>query len=214
MTTDTPIPDSETSHDEAIPHSEIRIPHSLTPQQVFRRKASGEPVHEGEEHVVRRHVVTVLLNNHIGALNRVTNLFSARGFNLESVTVGETDDPEVSRMTLVTSGVQKKVGQVVHQLVALIDVLEVEDVSEEPHVERELCLVRVGYSASTRAELMDVLGIFRGKVIDISPESMAFELSGPTTKIDAFVGMLRPHGIAEIARSGRIAMRRDAAFSG
>lgn len=185
---------------------------TLTPQQVFRRKAAGEPIHDGEAHETQRHVITVLLNNHIGALNRVANLFSARGFNLESVTVGETDETGVSRMTLVTSGIKKKVGQVVHQLEALIDVLEVADLSEEAHVERELCMVRVPYTTATRAELMDLLGIFRGTVVDVTPDSFAFELSGPTSKVNAFIGMLRPHGITEIARSGRMAMRRAIPF--
>lgn len=187
-------------------------PTALTPQQLFRKQASGEALEPGMEDTVHRHVITVLLENSMGALNRVANLFSARGFNLESVSVGETDDSSISRMTLVTTGNDRIIGQVLRQLDNLIDTLVVDDVSDEDYVERELCLLKVGYTTESRPILMDIAEIFRGKIINITPDSMTFELTGPTTKINAFVGMMGDYPILEIARSGRVAMRRSMVF--
>lgn len=184
----------------------------LTPQQIFRKKAAGEPVYDDEPTQHHRHVISVLLENSIGALNRVANMFAQRGFNLESVAVGETDDPTVSRMTIVTTGNDRIIGQVLKQLNNLVDTLRVEDLSEVPFVERELCLLQVSYTNENRKELMDILEIFRGKVINITQDSMMFELTGPTSKINAFVGMMQPHGIQEIARSGRVALARNTPF--
>jgi acetolactate synthase I/III small subunit len=181
---------------------------ALTPQQVIRRRAFGEPVLPGEAPSESRHTIALRLESSIGALNRVVNLFSARGFDLESVAVGETEDASVARMTLVTSGNDRIIAQVLRQLERLVDVLEVDDLSHANHVERELCLVNVRYTANSRAELLDTLEIFRGKVVDVTTNSMMFELTGPTQKIDAFIELVRPHGILELARSGRVAMRR------
>lgn len=185
---------------------------TLTPQQIIRKKAQGEPIYPDEAKRVNRHIIAVLVENSIGALNRIINLFSARGFNLESVTVGETDDPSVSRMTIVTTGEGRIIAQVNRQLNRLIDVLEVEDVTFEEYVERELCLLKVRYTHENRSELMGTLEIFRGKVVDVTTETMTFELTGPTKKINAFIGMMRQHGIEEIARSGRVAMKRALQF--
>ncbi|SHK37925.1 acetolactate synthase small subunit [Rhodothermus profundi] len=181
----------------------------LTPQQILRKRKAGEPLLPGEPEQVHRHTIAVLLENTIGALIRVVNLFSARGFNLESVTVGETDDPTVSRMTIVTTGNDRIIGQVLRQLDRLIDTLHVEDLSGSSFVERELCLLKVRYTNETRAAIMDTAEIFRGKVVDITPDTMTFELTGPTSKIEAFIKLMRPHGILEVARSGRVAMRRS-----
>ena len=184
---------------------------TLTPQQIIRKKAAGEPVEADESALVHRHTVTVLVENTIGALIRVVNLFSARGFNLESVAVGETDDPTVSRMNIVTTGNDRIIAQVLRQLHRLVDTIEVDDVTGADVVERELCLLKVRYAGANRAEIMDVAtAIFRGKVVDITHATMTFELTGPTPKIDAFVNLMRPHGIVEVARSGRVAMRRSA----
>ncbi len=180
----------------------------LTPQQLLRKKKFGEPLTPDDREQVNRHVVTVLLENSIGALNRVANMFSQRGFNLESVSVGETDDPSVARITLVTTGSDRIIGQVIRQLNNLIDTLMVEDLTDEEYVERELCLLKVRYDAESRAEIMSNSDIFRGKVIDITPDTISFELTGPAKKINAFVAMMRPYGIVEVARSGRVAMRR------
>lgn len=185
---------------------------TLTPQQIIRKKAAGEPLSPDEPKRVHRHIITVLVENSIGALNRVINLFSARGFNLESVTVGETDDPTVSRMTIVTTGDDRIIAQVSRQLNRLVDVLEVDDLTDQEYVERELCLLKLRYTAENRSEMMDTLEIFRGKVVDVTSETMTFELTGPTKKINAFIGMMQKHGIQEIARSGRVAMARALQF--
>jgi acetolactate synthase I/III small subunit len=187
---------------------------TLTPQQIIRRKAAGHGIMPGELDASKRHVISVKLENSIGALIRVVNMFSARGFNLESVAVGETDDPEVSRMTIVTRGDNRTIAQVNRQLDRLIDVLEIDDVTDDNHVERELCLVTAGYTADSRSEILDTLEIFRGKVVDITPRAMTFELTGPPAKISAFIELLRPHGIRDITRSGRIAIRRSDASYG
>lgn len=181
----------------------------LTPQQIIRRKAAGQPVGPEDVQTNKRHVITIRLENTIGALNRVINMFSARGFNLESVVVGETSDKSISRMTIVTTGDNRIIKQVNRQLDRLIDVLEVDDVTETDHVERELCLLRAHYTPETRSEILDTLQIFRGKVVDITRDTMTYELTGPSAKIDAFVELIRPHGIIEVARSGRIALRRS-----
>ena len=185
---------------------------TLTPQQILRKKAQGEAIGPGEQTHRDRHIIAVLLENSIGALNRVVNLFSARGFNLESVTVGETDDPSVSRMTIATTGESRIISQVNRQLNRLIDVLEVEDLTSEEYVERELCLLKVPYDADNRVELLDTLKIFQGKVVDVTTNTMTFEITGPTKKINAFVGLMKRYGVEEIARSGRVAMKRALLF--
>ncbi|MCB0717010.1 MAG: acetolactate synthase small subunit [Bacteroidetes bacterium] len=181
---------------------------TLTPQQLFRKKAAGEPIVPDEQEKPNRHIVSVKLENSVGALNRVLNLFSARGFNLESVTVGMSDEPSVSRLTLVTTGNDRIIGQVMRQLTNLVDTLEVDDLTGEPYVERELALVTVGYTVETRPEIMDTIEIFRGKVVNITEDTVTIELTGPNAKVNAFIGLIRKHGIVEVARSGRVAMRR------
>lgn len=185
---------------------------TLTPQQIIRLKAAGEPLSPDEQALVYRHTISVLVENTVGALNRVTNMFHARGFNLESVAVGETDDPTVSHMTLVTTGNDRIIAQVLRQLNNLIDVLRVEDVTNEEHIERELCLLKVRYNTMDRSEIMDVVNIFRGKVVDITPETMTFELTGPTKKVNAFIGLMKPHGIVSVSRSGRVVMTRHLVY--
>ncbi len=187
---------------------------TLTPQQVFRKRAAGEAVEPGEAPAPRRCILAVRLENHIGALNRVANLFSARGFNLDAVTVSPTDDASVSRMTITTSGTTRQVEQTLAQLGALVDVLEVEDLTEAEHVERELCLVRVGYAPENRAELMDLIAIYKGTVVDVTPDAMMVELAGPSTKINSFVAQMTRFGITDVARSGRVAMRRALIYGG
>src|SRR5690625_7708154 len=127
----------------------------LTPQQIIRRKAAGQPIGPEDVQTNKRHVITIRLENTIGALNRVINMFSARGFNLESVVVGETSDKSISRMTIVTTGDKRIIKQVNRQLDRLIDVLEVEEVTETEHDERQQCLLRRHYRHGTRPELHD-----------------------------------------------------------
>ena len=155
-----------------------------------------------------KHTLSVLLLNKPGALSRVTGLFSGRGFNIESLCVAETMDPKVSCLTLVTRGDEKIIEQITKQLHKLIDVLKVSDVSEGEFVEREMVLIRVKAEAGTRAEVLRTIDIFRGKVIDVSPNSYAVEITGPECKVNAVIDILRPIGIKEIIRTGTIAMVR------
>jgi acetolactate synthase-1/3 small subunit len=184
---------------------------TLTRQQIRRKRKFGEPIlpeEEDETEQEHRHIIAVELENTIGALNRVTNLFSARGFNLESVAVGETDDPSVARLTLVTVGNDRIVAQITRQLEGLVNTYEVTDLTDAEHVERELCLLKVQYTAETRSEVIDIKDIFRGRVVNVTPETMILEVTGPTKKINAFIGMMQEHGIVEVARSGQVAMHR------
>lgn len=185
---------------------------ALTRQQIRRKRKFGEPLlpeEEDETEQEHRHIIAVELENTIGALNRVTNLFSARGFNLESVAVGETDDPSTARLTLVTVGNDRIVAQITRQLDNLVNTYDVTDLTDAEHVERELCLLKVRYTSETRSEVIDIKDIFRGRVVNVTPETMILEVTGPTKKITAFVGMMESHGIEEVARSGQVAMHRN-----
>ncbi len=155
-----------------------------------------------------KHTLSVLLQNKPGVLSRVTGLFSGRGFNIESLSVAETLDASVSSLTLVTSGNDAIVEQITKQLHKLIDVIKVTDVSEGEFVEREMVLIRVKAESNTRAEVLRVIDIFRGKVVDVSPKSYTVEVTGSTTKIKAIIDILKPIGIKEIVRTGTIAMAR------
>ncbi len=155
-----------------------------------------------------RHTISVLVENEFGVLARVAGLFSGRGFNIESLTVAETLDPTVSRITLVTRGDDQVVEQIEKQLNKLISVIKVMDFADSPHVERELALLKVTADEKTRAEVMNIIDIFRGKVIDVGPRSYIVEVTGGEEKIQAFLELLRPVGIKEIVRTGKVAMHR------
>jgi acetolactate synthase-1/3 small subunit len=155
-----------------------------------------------------RHTISVLVENEFGVLARVAGLFSGRGFNIESLSVAETLDPSVSRITMVTRGDDKVVAQIEKQLNKLIPVIRVVDFTDIPHVEREMALVKVAASAATRAEIMSIVDIFRGKVVDVSSASYIVEVTGDEGKIQALLDLLRPLGIREIVRTGKVAMHR------
>jgi acetolactate synthase-1/3 small subunit len=155
-----------------------------------------------------RHTISVLVENEFGVLARVAGMFSGRGFNIESLTVAETLDATVSRITLVTRGDDQVLAQVNKQLNKLINVIKVLDFTEASHVERELALIKVAADERNRAELMHIIDIFRGKVIDVSPKSYLVEVTGDDDKITALLELLRPLGIKEIARTGKVAMHR------
>ena len=157
-----------------------------------------------------KHTISVLLQNKPVVLSRVTGLFSGRGFNIESLSVAQTIDPEVSCMTLVTRGDDSIIEQITKQLHKLIDVIKVTDMAEHEYVEREMALIRVKAEAGTRAEVLRVIDIFRGKVVDVSPKSYAVEITGTASKIQAVVDILRPIGIQEIVKTGTVAMARAA----
>ena len=155
-----------------------------------------------------KHTISVLLQNKPGVLSRVTGLFSGRGFNIESLSVAETLDSGVSCLTLVTGGPDEIIEQITKQLHKLIDVIKVVDISESEYVEREMALIRVKAESHTRAEVLRIIDIFRGKVVDVSPRSYAVEITGPQSKIKAVIDILKPIGIQEIVRTGTIAMAR------
>jgi acetolactate synthase I/III small subunit len=159
-----------------------------------------------------RHTISVLLQNKPGVLSRVTGLFSGRGFNIDSLSVAETLEKDVSCLTLVTHGDEAIIEQITKQLHKLIDVIKVTDMAEHDHVEREMVLIRVKAEAGTRAEVLRVIDIFRGKVVDVSPKSYVIELTGSKSKVQAVIDILRPLGIQEIMRSGVNAITRGKKF--
>jgi acetolactate synthase I/III small subunit len=155
-----------------------------------------------------KHTFSVLLQNRPGVLSRVTGLFSGRGFNIESLCVAETMDPNVSCLTVVSRGDAAIIEQINKQLNKLIDVIKVTEINDKEFVEREMVLIKVKAEASTRAEVLRIVDIFRGKVVDVSAKSYAIELTGSASKIQAVLDILRPIGIKEIVRTGTIAMAR------
>ncbi len=156
-----------------------------------------------------RHTLGVLVENQPGVLSRVTGLFSGRGFNIESLTVAETIDPEISRITLVTSGNEQIMEQIIKQLRKLVNVIRVIDFREVDFVDREMALIKVKAEATTRAEALRIVDIFRGKVVDVSPTSYTIEVTGDGNKIGAIIDLLRHLGIIEIVRTGKAAIARS-----
>ena len=155
-----------------------------------------------------RHTISVLVENKFGVLARISGLFSSRGFNIEALSVGETTDPSVSRMTIVTRGDDQIIEQVTKQLRRLIDVIKVTDLNEENHVEREMVLIKVNSEPKVKSEVLEIVDIFRGKIIDVSTKSYIIEVTGDHEKVEAIIGLLRPIGIKEIARTGSVAISR------
>ncbi len=155
-----------------------------------------------------RHTISVLVENEFGVLSRVAGLFSGRGFNIESLCVAETTDPTTSRMTIVTRGNEQIMEQIEKQLNKLINVIKVVDNKPDESVERELVLIKVAAEDNTRSDVVRVADIFRGKVVDVSPTTYTIEATGNQRKIEALIEMLRPLGLKEIVRTGKIAIGR------
>ncbi len=149
-----------------------------------------------------RHIISILLENESGALSRVSGLFSARGYNIESLTVAPTEDPSLSRMTVVSVGSDDIIEQITKQLNKLIDVVKVVDLSEAAHIERELMLVKVRATGKDREEMKRVADIFRGRIIDVTESTYVIELTGNTGKLDAFLGAIDASLILETVRTG------------
>jgi acetolactate synthase I/III small subunit len=149
-----------------------------------------------------RHILSLLLENEAGALSRVSGLFSARGFNIESLTVAPTEDPTISRMTLVTSGSDEIIEQITKHLNKLVDVIKVIDLSESEHIERELMLIKVHAKGTAREEIKRLNDIFRGRIIDVTDSTYTVEMTGTGDKLDAFIGALDEKEILEVVRSG------------
>ena len=157
-----------------------------------------------------RHVLSALVQNVPGVLSHISGMLASRGYNIDSLAVGETEDPQLSRMTFVVVGDDTVLEQVRKQLEKIVTVVRVDDVSSQDYVERDLILLRVKAPAGTRGEISELTDIFRGRIVDVAREAVIIEISGQERKIEAFIEMMRPFGIIELVRTGRIAMVRGA----
>lgn len=155
-----------------------------------------------------KHTLAVLVENRYGVLSRVAGLFARRGYNIDSLAVGVTEDPTISRITIVVRGDDLVLEQVTKQLNKLIDVIRVTDLGSEDTVERELALIKVNADVNNRSEIMQIADIFRAKIIDVASKSMVIEVTGDENKIKAIEQLLKPFGIKEMVRTGKIALRR------
>jgi acetolactate synthase-1/3 small subunit len=156
-----------------------------------------------------RHTISVLVENKFGVLSRVSGLFSGRGYNIESLSVGETLDPKVSAMTIVTNGDDQIIEQISKQLNKLIDVIKVQDLYQTDHVEREMVMIKVSPRQEQKAEVLRLAEIFRGRVVDSSSKTFTIEITGDEKKIEAFTELMKPMGVKEFVRSGKIAIARE-----
>jgi acetolactate synthase I/III small subunit len=155
-----------------------------------------------------KHTLAILVENKSGVLSRVASLFSRRGYNIDSLAVGVTEDPEISRITIVVQGDDHVLEQVTKQLNKLVDVIKVSDIGGDDTVERELALIKVSADVDTRAEIIQIANIFRARIVDVAPKSMTVEVTGDEGKVEAIEKLLRQFGIKEMARTGKIAMVR------
>ena len=155
-----------------------------------------------------RHTISVLVENKFGVLTRVAGLFSGRGYNIDTLNVGPTHDPAISRMTIVTRGDDATIEQIVKQLNKLVDVLTVQDFRDAEHVDRELVLVKVAVDSATRAEVMQLTDIFRAKIVDVQPKSLTIEITGNESKVEKFIGLMKTFGVTDLTRTGKVALPR------
>lgn len=158
---------------------------------------------------MQTHTLIALMEDKPGVLSRVASLFRRRNYNIESLAVGHSETPNISRMTIVVNGDNRIVEQVVKQLTKLINVTEVVDVSEKPTVIRELALVKVAASTGARSEIIELANVFRGRVVDVGATSMTVEITGPEDRVNSLIRLLEPYGIEELARTGRVVMVRN-----
>jgi acetolactate synthase-1/3 small subunit len=161
-----------------------------------------------------RHVLSALVQNVPGVLSHISGMLASRGYNIDSLAVGETEDPQLSRMTFVVVGDDSVLDQVRKQLEKIVTVVRVEDVSACDHVERDLMLIKVATANGARSEIYELTEIFRGRIVDVAPEGVMIEISGQERKVEAFIEMMRPFGIIELVRTGRIAMVRGRSGEG
>jgi acetolactate synthase-1/3 small subunit len=157
----------------------------------------------------RRHLLSLLVENRPGVLARIAGLFSRRGFNIDTLTVGPTEDPDISRITLTVDGALHPIDQVTKQLHKLVNVIKIRDMEPEQTIAREMALFRVSAAVENRGEIMQFADIFRGRVIDVSRRTLTIEITGTADKIEAFERMVRPHGLVEMARTGEVAITRS-----
>jgi acetolactate synthase-1/3 small subunit len=158
---------------------------------------------------MEKHTLIALMEDKPGVLSRVSNLFRRRNYNIRSLSVGHSETQDISRMTVVVDGDNRVVEQVVKQLGKLINVTDVLDVTDKPAVIRELALVKVRAGAGQRSEIIELAQVFRGRIVDVGPESMTVEITGGEDRVNSLVSLLRPYGIEELARTGRVAMVRS-----
>ena len=156
-----------------------------------------------------KHTISITVENKFGVLARVSGLFSSRGYNIDSLAVGETQDPKISRMTIVVKGDDRILEQVIKQLNKLVDIIEVSDLREGSYVSRELSIVKVKCTSKTRTEILEIANVFRAKTIDIGHKSLILQITGSEEKIGAFIKLMEPFGILELARTGKVAMLRE-----
>ena len=156
-----------------------------------------------------KHTIAVLVENHFGVLARISGLFSGRGFNIDSLSVGETEDSSISRITLVVTGDDVVLEQIMKQLNKLIDVIKVFDLTKDEFIDRELALIKVEADSGTRSEIMQIVDVFRGKILDVAPASLTIEVTGTEEKVEGMINMLHDFRIREVVRSGKIAISRE-----
>jgi acetolactate synthase-1/3 small subunit len=159
---------------------------------------------------MQQHVISVLVENRAGTLSRVSGLFSRRGFNIDSLTVGETEDPSVSRMTIVVGGNDRVLDQIIKQLGKLVDVIAVRELNSSSCIRREILLVKIRADEKSRPAVLEIAGIFRSRVIDVSLSTITIEATGDIEKLDGLLILLKPYGIMELARTGLVALERGA----
>ena len=162
----------------------------------------------GGMHTGRKHILSILVEHKPGVLTRIAGLFARRGFNIDTLTVGPTDDPDISRFTLTVDGAMHPIDQVTKQLHKLVNVLKIRDLEPADTVTRELALFKVSADGASRGEVMQIVEIFRGKIIDVTRRSVIIEVTGTWEKVEAFERMVRPFGLVEMARTGEIAISR------
>ena len=156
-----------------------------------------------------RHTISVLVENKFGVLTRVAGLFSGRGYNIDSLNVAPTLDPNTSRMTIVTRGDDATVEQIVKQLDKLVNTIQVIDFRESEYIDRELALIKVGVDSQTRGEVMQITDIFRAKIVDVQPATVTVEICGSESKLEKFIDLMKPFGIKDLTRTGKVALPRS-----
>ena len=157
---------------------------------------------------MKQHVVSALVENRAGTLSRVSGLFSRRGYNIDSLTVGETEDPSISRMTIAVTGDDSVLEQIIKQLCKLVDVIAVRELDPASCIRREIMLVKIRADEKSRPAVIEIAGIFRSRIIDVSPTTIIIEATGDIEKLDGLLLLLRPYGVMELARTGLVALER------
>jgi len=160
--------------------------------------------------IIKQHVVSVLVENRAGTLSRVSGLFSRRGYNIDSLTVGETEDHSISRMTIAVTGEERVLEQIIKQLEKLVDVIAIRALDNSACLRREIMLVKIGVDEKNRPAVLEIAGIFRARVVDVSQTTITIEATGNMEKLDGLLLLLRPYGILELARTGLVALERGA----